>query len=175
MGSRRNSSGLLLFHSEPISSSSSSEALSSGLRLKFSVRLLISPKKRLNQKIFNQNSEKSSYDTEVPISITVPSRGQTRSHSPNFMGLGIGSQKFKGSHSFKGSHPSILSKRRETESPLPGPTSRRGSKQVNIISPKDTDANMARRKSFQQSGSQDRIISVIKTFIVNRSSFILKF
>ena len=78
------------------------------------------------------------------------------------MGLGIGSQKFKGSHSFKGSHPSILSKRRETESPLPGPTSRRGSKQVNIISPKDTDANMARRKSFQQSGSQDRISSVIK-------------
>ena len=105
----------------------------------------------------------------------MPSRGQTRSHSPNFMGLGIGSQKFKGSHSFKGSHPSILSKRRETESPLPGPTSRRGSKQVNIISPKDTDANMARRKNFQQSGSQDRIISVIKTFIVNRSSFILEF
>ena len=50
---------------------------------------------------FTLESEKSSYETEVPISITVPSRGATRSHSPNFMGLGIGSQKFKGSQSFK--------------------------------------------------------------------------
>ena len=109
---------------------------------------------------------KDSFETEVATlsvpRVDRPPDGSFRSlkrnlKSPNFMGLGITSPSSSPSRG-------ILANRREStercQTPRVEKTSRRGSKSVNIISPKDSAESIARRKSFTASGPQPHFLGL---------------